>query len=81
VIMCCIKLHSICVDRNVPAPMTRFHEDIRTGDEWRVFDNKRDDDADFRERAVGDWHRSIMSVLEANDIARQIHAVMNSRCK
>jgi hypothetical protein len=80
VIMCCIKLHNIYVDHNVSVPLTRYHEDVRARDEWRVFDNLRDDDVDFRERAVGDQHHSITSVLEANGIAQPTHAAMNSRC-
>jgi hypothetical protein len=78
VIMCCIKLHKICVDRNVPVPFTRFHEDVRARDEWHMFDNQYTDDIDFREGAVGDWHHFITSVLEANCIACLIHAAMNS---
>ncbi len=77
-IMCCIKLHKICVDRNVPVPFTRFHEDVRARDEWHMFDNQYTDDIDFREGAVGDWHHFITSVLEANCIACLIHAAMNS---
>jgi len=77
VIMCCIKLHNICVDHSVPVPLTRYHEDVRAGDEWHVFDNN---DVDFQERAVGNQRRSITSVLEANGIAWPIHSAMNSRC-
>jgi hypothetical protein len=59
-----MKLHNVCIDRNVPVPLSRFHEDMRDGDEWRVYDNTRADDDDYRERAVGDRRRSITSSLE-----------------
>jgi hypothetical protein len=75
-----MKLHNVCIDRNVPVPLSRFHEDMRDGDEWRVYDNTRADDDDYRERAVGDRRRSITSSLENYGILRPIHASMNSRC-
>jgi hypothetical protein len=44
VVMAMMKLHYLCIDCNVPVPMTRFHDVIKPGDEWRVYDNLRDDD-------------------------------------
>ncbi len=76
----CMKLHNICIDKNVAVPLTRYHEDVREGNEWRVHDNTRDDDEVFRERAVGDHRRKITTSLENCRNLRPIHASMNSRC-
>ncbi|MFO0446985.1 MAG: hypothetical protein ACK51L_04865, partial [bacterium] len=72
--------HNLCIDRNVPVPMTRFHDDIRPGDEWRVYDNWRDDDQLLRDRAVSLRRRTITLYIENMGIMRTIHASMNSRC-
>jgi hypothetical protein len=80
VVMATMKLHNLCIDRNVQVPLRRFHEDIRVGDQWTVNDNTRDDDDELRERASGDRRRQLTSQLETNGILRPIHAAMNSRC-
>ncbi len=80
VVIAAMKLHNLCIDRNVPVPMTRFHDDIRPGDEWRVYDNWRDDDHLLRDRAVSLRRRTITLYIENMGIMRPIHASMNSRC-
>jgi hypothetical protein len=32
VVMDMMKLHNLHIDRNVPVPMTQFHDNIRPGD-------------------------------------------------
>ena len=80
VIMVAMKLHNICIDRNVSVPLHRFHEDVRQGDVWAVHDNTRADDYELRERAYGERRRNITAELYCNGIIRPIHAAMNSRC-
>jgi hypothetical protein len=46
-----MKLHNICIDRNVSVPLRRFHEDVREGDLWAAHDNTHADDYELRERA------------------------------
>jgi hypothetical protein len=75
-----MKLHNLCIDRNVEPPLRRFHEDVREGDSWEVNDNARDDDVEFRGRATGTRRRDITQHLEHNGILRPLHASMNSRC-
>jgi hypothetical protein len=48
VAMVCMKLHNLCIDRNVVVPTGRFYEDAREGDEWAVYDNAREDDVFLR---------------------------------
>jgi hypothetical protein len=38
-----MKLHNLCIDRNVAVPNHRFVGDVREGDEWVVYDNARED--------------------------------------
>ena len=79
VTMVCMKLHNICIDRNVEMPSRRFEADIREGDEWRVYDNSNEDDIFLRGRAVGDRRRDITAKLEQQGIVRPAHAQCNSR--
>jgi hypothetical protein len=44
VTMVCMKLHNLCIDRNVSVPLQHFVEDHRPGDEWLVLDNTQDND-------------------------------------
>ena len=78
VVMAAMKLHNVCIDRNVSIPMHRYYEDIRDGDIWAVHDNTHVDDYELRERAYGERRRLIMAQLERNGIIRPIHAAMNS---
>ncbi len=48
VIMVCMKLHNLCIDRNDEMPNRRFFADIQPDDEWRVYDNANKDDIFFR---------------------------------
>ena len=75
-----MKLHNLCIDRNVEVPLCRYHEDVRPGDEWEVNDNTRDDDPDLRGRSTGNRRRDITSRLEVDGILRPLHASVNSRC-
>jgi hypothetical protein len=80
VILCTIKLHNFCIDRNVDVPLQRYDQAVRDGDVWEVNDNSRVDDNDLRGRATGDRRRQITSSLEAQGILRPLHAMVNSRC-
>jgi hypothetical protein len=33
-----MKLHNICIDKNMAVPLSRYHEFMREGNEWRVYD-------------------------------------------
>jgi hypothetical protein len=81
VIMVCMKLHNICVDRLVEVPTQRFLEDVREGDEWIVQDNEQPNDAELRGRAAGDRRRVITANIEAQGIIRPLHASGNSRAR
>ncbi len=76
--MACMKLHNLCIDKNVLEPTCRFYEDVRVGDEWAVYDNAREDDVFLRGRASGDGRRDITSRLETLGIVRPTHAQCNS---
>jgi hypothetical protein len=45
VILICMNLHNLCLDRNLNIPLNHFSEDVRDGNEWVVYDNDQDDDA------------------------------------
>jgi hypothetical protein len=47
-VMSAMKLHNICIDRNVAVPLHRFHEDFSNGNIWNVHDNTHVDDYDLR---------------------------------
>lgn len=79
VVMVCMKLNNLCIDRNVVAPSTRYYEDVREGDEWAVYDNARENDVFLRGRASGDRRRDITARLERLGIVRPAHALCNSR--
>jgi len=79
VIMVCMKLHNLCIDRNDEMPNRRFFADIQPGDEWRVYDNANEDDIFFRGRATGDRRRDITANLQHEGIVRPAHAQCNSR--
>ena len=80
VVMCSMKLHNLCIDRGDSTPTQRFVDDVRDGDQWVVYDNYRDDDAELRGRPVGDRRRDITYKIEQLGILRPPHASMNSRC-
>jgi hypothetical protein len=79
VIMVCMKLHNLCIDRNVSVPNYRFVADVREEDEWVVYDNAREDDVFLRGRASGDLRRDITAKLEQLGMVRPVHAQCNSR--
>lgn len=80
VVLVCMKLHNLCLERRVDVPSCRFAADVLNGDEWEVHDNSRDDDALLRGRPTGDRRREITDKLERVGVIRPIHASMNSRC-
>lgn len=75
-----MKLHNLCIDRNDKTPSQRFNADVRSNDEWVVYDNYRDDDAPLRGRPLGDRRRDITFKLQQLGVLRPLHASMNSRC-
>ena len=80
VVLCTMKLHNLCVDRGEDVPLQRYEGDIQDGDEWRVNDNARENDAELRGRANGDRRREITRYLQEHGILRPVHALVNSRC-
>ena len=78
--MVAMKLHNLCIDRSDIPPVHRHNDDVREGDQWVVYDNYRDDDADLRGRPVGDRRRDITNKIQQLGILRPPHASMNSRC-
>ncbi len=75
-----MKLHNLCLDRNVEIPNRHVTDDVCEGDQWVVYDNFRDDDAVLRGFLRGDRRREITNKLEQLGISRPIHAEMNSCC-
>lgn len=80
VVLVSMKLHNLCIDRNDKTPSQRFNADVRSNDEWVVYDNYRDDDAPLRGRPLGDRRRDITFKLQQLGVLRPLHASMNSRC-
>lgn len=80
VVLVCMKLHNLCLDRNLEIPSHRFMEDVQENDQWVVYDNYRDDDAALRGYPRGDRRRDMTYKLEQLGITRPIHAEVNSRC-
>ncbi len=69
-VMVAAKLHNLCINQNVTVPIQRYHENVREGDRWSVFNNIHDDDDVLRGRAYGERRRHIASLLERNGIIR-----------
>ena len=80
VVLVCMKLHNLCLERRVDVPLRRYAADVLNGDEWEVNDNARDNDAILRGRPTGDRRRELTEKLERIGIIRPVHASMNSRC-
>jgi hypothetical protein len=76
-----MKLHDLCIDRNVNMPARKFNEDHVQGDRWQVYDNFREDDVLLRQHANGDRRRQITEKLELEGIGRPVHAMNNSRAE
>jgi len=80
VIMVCMKLHNICLDRNVKIPKHRFGEDILERDlSFTLDNNDAVMDNLLRARAVGDRRTVITNELEQEGRGRPVHAEFNSR--
>ncbi len=80
VVLVCMKLHNLCLDRRVEVPSRRFMDDVMPGDEWEVNDNTRAEDPLLRGRPSGERRREITEELERRGVLRPVHASMNSRC-
>jgi hypothetical protein len=80
VISVCIKLHNVCIDRNVPMPERRIPDRVQPHDEMLVIDNNdpQVDDV-LRARATGSRRQKITDWLEAHGKVRPPHAIANSR--
>lgn len=76
----CMKLHNLCLDRNLDNLLHCFSEDIRDSDDWVVHDNIHDEDDDLCGYPVGDQRRDINHKLQQLRIGRPLHAAMNSHC-
>ena len=63
-----MKLHNLCIDKNVPMPGMRFHEDFARNDEWVVVPNEHDDDHNLRGRPIGDRRRLITDDFERRGV-------------
>ncbi len=80
VILVCMKLHNLCVDRNVAVPPRRFFEDESVRDSFVVYDNNDAmEDPLLRARARGDRRSNITEDLEREGRGRPVHATCNSR--
>jgi hypothetical protein len=80
VIVVCMKLHNLCLDRRVPVPSRRFHEDHEIDDQFVVqSNNDLDVDAILRSRSREDRRVNITAELEREGRGRPIHASCNSR--
>jgi len=79
VTMVYMKLHNICIDRNVEIPSCHFIGDVREGDDWVVYDNAREVNIFLRGRSTGDRRRDITDKLEQLGIVRPAQALCNSR--
>jgi hypothetical protein len=51
IVLACMKLHNLCLDRNVDIPIHMFMDYVRNNDQWVVYDNYRDDDVEYRGHA------------------------------
>ena len=54
-----MKLHNLCLDRNLGIPSHRFVEDVQENDQWVVYDNYRDGDAALHVYPRGDRRRDM----------------------
>jgi hypothetical protein len=80
VILVCMKLHNICVDRNVPLPRHRYHEDYMPDDSIEVItNNDPTEDVLLRNRSRGNRRNNITAELEREGRGRPLHATCNSR--
>ncbi len=79
VVLVCMKLNNLCLDRNLSVPLRRFYEDVREDDEWVVWDNVQSDDQFLQGRATCDRRRQIMQKLQDMGIVQPPHAAANSR--
>jgi len=80
VLMVCMKLHNLCLDKSCTVPHYHYTEDVQPGDEWAVHDNIRENDPVLRVQAMGERRRLITANLEHTGILQPAHAQMNSRC-
>jgi hypothetical protein len=80
VIITCMKLHNVCIDRDVTLPTRRYAHDQEQGDEEIVLiNNDPERDALLRDRAVGARRTNLTNELEAEGRGHPIHAACNAR--
>jgi hypothetical protein len=80
VVMVCMKLHNLCMDREVTLPFRRLLEDYVDGDEYIVLDNNDAyDDQLHRNRATGGRRARLTKNLEDEGRGRPLHAMCNTR--
>lgn len=80
IITVCMKLHNLCMDRNVPMPIRRHNEDNQPGDQFIVLENNDPElDDVLRPRAMGDRRQEITDRLETQGKFRPPFAMSNSR--
>jgi DDE superfamily endonuclease len=80
VIIVCMKLHNLCLNRKVTMPQHRLNEDIELDDRYVVYDNNdEDEDKLLRNRAIGDRRNNITERLESEGRLRPLYASSNSR--
>jgi hypothetical protein len=59
-----MTLHNLCLDQNVEAPIYRCMFYVKEDDKWSVYDNYRDNDAEYRGFARGECRRQLTNKLE-----------------
>lgn len=82
VIMVCMKLHNLCLDRNIDVPNRRHYEDCEPGDSTEVWDNNDIfEDKANQSRGLEGRRTDITNHLQNQDVRRPIHAACNSRAE
>lgn len=78
--MVTMKLHNLCLDRNVDIPNHRHNEDMQARDKHVVFDNNdEEEDGQLRARATGERRNYLTQKLQDEGRGRPQHASCNSR--
>jgi hypothetical protein len=73
-----LKLHNLCMDRNVSVPNHSIVADVREEDEWVIHGNAREDDMFLQGRASIDCRHDITTKQEQLGMVRPVHAQYNS---
>ena len=77
----CAILHNLCIDKNIPIPISRYDKDIRPKDAWTIFLNDENSNVDIEvaKRDSGSRRLMITESLGAEKITRPMLAMRNSR--